>query len=474
MAGQILNSTQNNWDAYLIKTDSAGSILWTKTFNALFTEYLFDVTQTTDSGYVAVGSTQADEPTSRKIFIVKTSSDGTLLWSKTIGWIDAAEAHTVKETSDGGLIICGEAYFGICLIKTDANGEVIWGKKYDDSTAQNFGELGYSAEETADGGYIITGRAENSFSSGGSDIYLAKTDAGGTIQWNKAYGGADHEFANCVKQTTDGGYIIAGYTLSFGAGGEDAYLIKTDADGDTLWSKTYGGSLRDFGYSVSQTSDGGYILGGYTETFGSGSNDYFLVKVTATGNHQWSRTFGANTDERAFDVQQTDDRGYVIAGYTNGFDLGFEHFYLVKTDSSGNSGCNQGSAGTSVGNFPAVILNESSASTSDYSVSSQVPVTGSVGADTTLCTSILSTDVSDFLFDSSVYTFPNPFNAQLNIAGLNSKTLVTIFDLSGRKVLQMTTMDEQVKIDTNYLLQGLYVLKISSKTTETNMKILKF
>ena len=150
-------------------------------------------------------------------------------------------------------------------------------------------DWGFSVQQTDDGGYIIGG-AIYSFGSISGDVWLLKTDANGDTVWTKIYGGAGTDEGQCVQQTTDSGYIIVGWTESFGAGAWDVWLLKTDADGDTLWTKTYGGIFVDYGYSVQQTNDGGYIIVGWTKSFGAGDYDVYLVKTDVDGDTLWTKT----------------------------------------------------------------------------------------------------------------------------------------------------------------------------------------
>ena len=193
-------------------------------------------------------------------------------------------------------------------------------------------DYGYSVEQTADGGYIIAGQT-TSFGAGNSDVYLIKTDASGNTTWTKTFGGAYSDVARSVQPTADGGYIIAGYTESFGAGSYDVYLIKTD----TTWTKTFGGTSHDYGYSVEPTADGGYIIAGSTRSFGAGIDDVYLIKTDAIGNATWTITFGGTDFDYGQSVRQTSDGGYIIAGYTSSFGAGFYDVYLIKTDANGNA-----------------------------------------------------------------------------------------------------------------------------------------
>jgi hypothetical protein len=149
--------------------------------------------------------------------------------------------------------------------------------------------------------------------------------------WTRTYGGIGEELAYSVQQTADGGCVVSGYTESFGAGVSDFYLVKTDSQGDTVWTRTYGGGYADYGRSVQQTTDGGYVVAGYTYSFGAGSSDFYIVRTNTQGDTLWTRTYGGSSGDYACSVQQTADGGYVVAGYTRSFGAGSLDFYLVKT-----------------------------------------------------------------------------------------------------------------------------------------------
>jgi len=158
-------------------------------------------------------------------------------------------------------------------------------------------------------------------------VYLIKTDVDGNEQWSKTFGGSDYDYGTSVQQTTDGGFIIAGYIYSFIAEDSDVYPIKTDVDGNEQWSKTFGGSDYDYGKSVQQTVDGGFIIAGCTESIGPLCDDVYLVKTDIDGNEQWSNTFGGSNLDQGTSVQQTTDGGFIIAGLT---DLGeSDAVYLI-------------------------------------------------------------------------------------------------------------------------------------------------
>jgi hypothetical protein len=200
--------------------------------------------------------------------------------------------------------------------------------------------MSYLAEQMpGGGGYIISG-STNSRGAGSYDIYLIKTDSLGDTLWTRAYGGASYD-EGWAGQTAEGGYIICGSTMSYGAGGTDIWLIKTNASGDTLWTRTYGGASDDYGYSAQQVWDGshaGYVIAGYTESFGAGGNDVYLVRTDLAGDTLWTRTYGGASDDYGYDVQQTSDYGYIVTGYTTSFGTGSNDVYLIKTDANGSVG----------------------------------------------------------------------------------------------------------------------------------------
>ncbi len=259
-------------------------------------------------------------------------------WCKTYGGAgnDIGTGDTVQ-TSDGGFAVSGDTNSSgaggtdFWLVRTDATGRMLWNKTYGGALNEVCGDT----IQTSDGGYVLVGNTA-SFGAGGLDVWLVKTDAAGTVQWNKTYGGTGDEYELNIIQTGDGGYAMAGYTTSYGSGGRDFYFIRTDASGNILLNKTYGGSGTELAYGITQTGDGGYVLGGYTNSFGAGGNDGWLVKTDATGNMIWNKTYGGTGTDNTYDLVHCGDGGYALAGYTMSLGSTAPTAYLVKTDASGN------------------------------------------------------------------------------------------------------------------------------------------
>ena len=249
--------------------------------------------------------------------VVPSSSN---TWTKTFGGTEGDGGRSVQQTTDGGYIITGDTRsFGngesdVYLIKTDGNGLEQWNKTFGGTSCDG----GRSVQQTTDGGYIITGDicSSGNCCTGGADmdICLIKIDGNGVEQWKKTFGGTNDEWGNSVQQTTDGGYIITGFKGFSGSGG-DVYLIKTDENGDSLWSNTFGAGN---GNCVQQTTDGGYII--------IGSNSF--IKTDVNGTEQWSNSSIGGGGS----VQQTTDGGYIVTGNTNN---------LIKTDGTGTEQWNK-------------------------------------------------------------------------------------------------------------------------------------
>jgi len=311
-----------------------------KTFGGSGADWAYSVQQTKDGGYILAGYTTSYGAGNDDAWPIKTDANGIEQWNKTFGGSSNDEAYSIQQTKDGGYILAGRTYsYGAgssdaWLIKTNANGIEQWSKTFGGSS----NDEAYSIQQTKDGGYILAGNT-TSYGAGDDDTWLIKTDANGNKVWDKTFfetiGYADRVYS--VQQTSDGGYILAGWTDPYMSYQGDAWLIKTDANGIEQWNKTFGGSSNDEAYSIQQTKDGGYILAGRTYSYGAGSSDAWLIKTNANGIEQWSKTFGGSGVDEAWSVQQTSDGGYILAGCTGSYGAGGKDAWLIKTDADGNA-----------------------------------------------------------------------------------------------------------------------------------------
>jgi len=308
-------------------------------------------------GLTVTGSNDDVSSITREI-IVQQSAPPIMRWDRTFGVQGDDNAYSLAHTSDGGYILAGSSHFYIGerhwdmdarLVKTDANGNMQWqrtigGIEFDEA---------YSAMQTSDGGYIFAGRT-SSYGAESYDMWLVKTDAEGIEQWNRTFGGEDFDTASSVRQASDGGYVLVGRTESYGAGSYDFWLLKTDAEGTEQWNRTFGGEGRYWLNSFQQTFDGGYVLVGYIRSTRTDSYDFWLVKTDNNGIELWNRTFGGANNDRAYSVQQTSDGGLILAGVTRS--LHWNDCWLVKTDAEGVEMWNRTIVGPNEDNSPNSIL----------------------------------------------------------------------------------------------------------------------
>ncbi|MEP7170786.1 MAG: T9SS type A sorting domain-containing protein, partial [Bacteroidota bacterium] len=289
-----------------------------------------------------------------------------------------------------------------------------------------------------------------------------KTDSSGNLLWSKTFGGTGDDEGRSVQQTTDGGYIISGYKEKGSAFIDlDIYLIKTDSNGNLLWSKTIGGTGDEIGFSVQQTTDGGYIVLGITYSVGAGGLDVYLIKTDDNGNSLWTKTFGGTNDDWAGSVQQTTDGGYIITGYTQNFGSGgYSDVYLIKTDSLGNSGCKEGNPATIVTTPATQVTSPATISGSPATiVISPVNIIGSAGIVTTLCTSV---GINKMTTNNLFLISPNPSSGNFSISFKEIiKGNIEIVNPLGENVFTENISNESKKeINLKNIPGGIYFVKV--------------
>jgi uncharacterized delta-60 repeat protein len=293
---------------------------WAGTYGGSLSDDVHSFQQTTDGGYIVAGSTNSFGAGSDDFWILKFTSDGGIEWQKTYGGSVNDVAHSIQQTSDGGYIVAGEtSSFGtegqdIWVLKLASDGGIEWQRTYGGDEVVSASSI----RQTVDGGYIVVARIHTiGEDKWGNDIWILKLTSDGDIEWQKTYGGNRNDTASFLQQRSDGGYIVVGHTESFGAGGADIWILKLSPAGNIEWQKTYGGSEDEVVNSFQQTSDGGYIAAGRTESFGAGENDFWILKLTSDGDIEWQKTYGESEGEGASSIQQTIDGGYIVAGSTN-------------------------------------------------------------------------------------------------------------------------------------------------------------
>ena len=322
---------RGNKDVWLMKFDETGSIIWNKTFGGRNHDEGNHVQQTNDGGFIITGDTESYGNGKNDVWLIKTDENGEKLWDITFGKSGFDSGKEVIQTIDGGYAIVGwgnqsgGGLGNVLVIKVDSDGNKIWDRSFGDK-GHNYGD---GIRQTNDGGFIIIGSSWIPDESNSYDMWLIKIDKNGNMMWDKKFGGTYSDHGWSIDLTVDGDFIILGKT-NFGSSG-DIWLIKTDEKGNKIWDKTFAGR----GSSVHQTSDGGYIIAG-SERKNSrfDFSDGLLIKTDSNGVQEWRETFGGNGADIFSSVQQTEDNGYIITGFTGQWKARFGYdLWLLKINS---------------------------------------------------------------------------------------------------------------------------------------------
>ncbi|MCX6676979.1 MAG: hypothetical protein NTU95_03420 [Methanothrix sp.] len=323
---------------------------WNSTFGGQYGDGAWCLQETKDGGNILVGYS-ASRGEESDLFLIRTDAMGKSIWSRILGGSGEDVGYFVQETRDGGFIVTGSTKsFALgeellWLVKTHSNGSLIWDKTFGGFVSSS-GDGGWSVDETDDAGFIIAGYTQ-SLGSGRKDLWLIKTDGLGREIWDKTFGAQEDDVGMSVLQSRDGGYIVAGRTASFGKGGDDMWLLKTDSLGEEQWNRTFGGKQDDAGFQVVELADG-YAMVGRTES-GSDKKKIILIKVDLVGQKLWERTYLGGS---ASSLQSTTEGGFVIAGRIDNKKTGRDAL-IIKTDSTGREEWSMtlGGEGDDIGTF---------------------------------------------------------------------------------------------------------------------------
>jgi hypothetical protein len=323
-------------DAWLVKTDASGNVEWNCTYAGEDWDRVNSLVKTSDGGYALAGYTYSFSAGFGDFWLIKTDSSGNMEWNKIFGEYDLDRANSLVETSDGGFALAGytnsfgAGHYDFWLIKTDSSGNLEWNQTYGGVDQ----DIAWSLIQTSDGGFVLAGETL-SFGAGDHDFWLVKTDSSGNMEWNQTFGKEDYDFAYSIVESIDGGYALAGISRSEDSA--DFWLIKTDIYGQIQWDKRYRRGTHSGAYSLIVTSNGGYALAGYSHSiFGSTGTDFWLVKTDPYGNIKLNQTYGGTEIDHAHAVVETSDGGFALTGYTKSYGKGGQDFWLVKTDEYGN------------------------------------------------------------------------------------------------------------------------------------------
>lgn len=340
--GYILAGTSTSFsgtaDIWIIKTDFEGNEIWNLVIGDGGEERTGEsdksLAVTNDGGFILTGIT--GENGSRDAILIKLTANGSVEWEESYGDNEDDRGLAVMQSSDGGYVFTGEKttenIHYIWLVKTDNSGTVEWEKEFGGGVFDS----GHSVEESSDGGFVVTGKMDIPGNS--TDLWIGKTDTQGNITWADTLGGISFDEGYTIQETSDGGYIVAGTTRSMGAGGYDAYIIKTDVGGAIIWNYTYGGSYDDQAFSIEESADGNsYTFCGRTNSYGNGMFDSWIVQIDSNGNELYNFAVGGGFTEYSYCIRLANDGGYIVTGETSSIGTGGSDILLIKTDSHGNT-----------------------------------------------------------------------------------------------------------------------------------------
>lgn len=443
-----LTANYGAYDFWVTKLNSIGNLLWQKNYGGSADDIARCVKQTTDGGYLVFGDTYSNSNDvtgnhgGKDYWLIKLNSTGTLVWQKTFGGTGNESAKSIVLTNDGGIALFGYSgsndgdvlgnHGGVSdywLVKTDGNGNIQWKSVYGGSDT----EEGDICVQTNDGGFILSGTSMSNDGDvtgnhgGFGDYWIVKTNNTGVITWQKCFGGSGAELAREIIQTSDGNYLVAGYSdsndgdVTGNHGLQDYWVVKLTVSGGLIWQKSLGGTNSEWPYAVTETNLGTYVISGNSQsnngdvTGNHGGWDYWIVNLSSSGSVLWQKSFGGSmNDESNFSVNQCTDNGLFITGRSNSND----------GDVSGNQGSN------------------------DY----WVVKTGSL------------TGVNEFEKLINIHFFPNPTKDYIDVISDEFQFSFKLFDIIGGLVLDGKIDKFNNRIDLSDLKSGTYIIKFGSQS----------
>jgi len=374
-----VSGNHGSYDYWIVKLDTSGNIEWQKSLGGSDIDYGYSIQQTSEGGFVVAGLSYSNDGDvsgnhgnySPDYWIVKLDTLGNIEWQKSLGSIYIDFANSIQQTADGGFVVAGftagdngdvSGFHGSSdywIVKLDTLGNIEWQKCLGGISYEN----ATSIQQTGDGGFVVAGQTlsingDVSGNHGIGDCWIVKLDTSGNIEWQKCLGGSDWDGASSIRQTTDGGFVMAGSTsstdgdVSGNHGGGDCWIVKLDTLGNIEWQKCLGGSGGDGASSIWQTTDGGFVVAGGTSSIDGdvsgnhGGGDCWIVKLDTLGNIEWQKSLGGTNDDAAYSIQQTSGGGFMVAGYSrsNDGDVSGNHgdadYWIVKLAPTGIEICN--------------------------------------------------------------------------------------------------------------------------------------
>lgn len=477
-------------DIYILTTDSCGNLCQTRIVGDTLDDEAKRIAAPANGPYGLFGNSYSFRPGNRSdCYLVELGSPiSSVNFGKATGGNRPDIGNDAVMVSDGYLGVGATRSYGqgandVYVLKYNSSGTVSWSRTFGGEDH----DIGEAVVQTSDGGYAICGSTQ-SFGAGGSDIYLIKITSTGTVQWNVVYGTDTNDYAYDLKQLSDGGYIVTGYTVNASTfplpSKRDVFLLRTDQNGSLQWSKAYGGHQAEEGRKVIVDTDGGFVVIGSTKSYGAGSFDVYIIRTDTNGVVTWARTYGGPEPDEGRDIKETEDNGYIATGFTESFGPGQKDVYLIKTDQNGDSGCKQ-DTGLITWN-----LGLEEAAGLDTLIGDSTLNGGTldtvVSIDSIICTTCDSLKClrsnPDGAYRSSfplitdnelrakaLHVYPNPAHSKLfiNTTGAEARYHLQIFDLAGRLAFDHYGLPGSwVSLDVSRLTSGLYTLVLTSEKSQ--------
>jgi len=452
--GDVTGYHGGGGDYWIVKLNSDGSIQWQKSLGGTGLDNSYCIRQTANGGYIVAGQSNSNDGDvsgnhgSNDCWVVKLTSTGSIQWQKSLGGTGNDRGYSIQQTADGGYIVAGTS---------DSNDGDVSGNH------------------------------------GGDDYWIVKLTSTGSIQWQKSLGGAGYDISQCTQQTADGGYIVAGQSnsndgdVSGNHGSNDYWVVKLTSTGSIQWQKALGGSADDnfnyWGEAVKQTADGGYIVAGSSYSndgdvsVNHGSNDYWVVKLTSTGSIQWQKALGGTSSEHCKSIQQTSEGGYMVAGFTysNNGDVsghhGFNDYWIVKLNSNGSIQWQKALGGTGVERGNSIKQTaDGGYIIAGISQSNDEDVSGNHGGSDAWIVKLYSSpvDVKDIHIQvAQMEVFPNPADQLVSVKVSLEEPIITVslYNLLGQQVSHQTILNGG-SVSVSQLANGLYLLTANTHSGE--------
>ncbi len=287
------------WDIYAIRTNEYGDTIWTRTYGGTGDDLAICLIKTFDGNYVISGYTDSFGAGNSDVYCIKMNQNGDTVWTKTYGSTGSDQCNRVNECSDGGLLFVGytpnllSGYWDVYCIKTDLLGDTLWTRTFNKQNSNS----GFSVVQTMDGGYLIGAITSTYGVSNTKDGFIIKLNELGDSVWSKSIDKGMDDWVSCVVELSGGDFVVSGRTNSLGYGGYDTFLARYDSNGNEIWFKNYGGTEDESGGKIIVTNDSGIIFSGTTYSFGHGAGDLYLIKLNLNGDTLWTKTYGGSNDD---------------------------------------------------------------------------------------------------------------------------------------------------------------------------------